>query len=202
MTVAVTAERTRTAQQQRRPDHLPEEVIEHFLSVELQVRWGSRDETQQGMDQTLGYTPVLFDELPKDVQTLARRHFILQPDQTLTRGDMILQVRTFAEARAQMATEDEIRTIQESPDSQLEAFAADVNAVVGSNKFSSGNVVDRARSHVPAVRDNVVGGPDALAAGAVNPDVRSAVEEILKEKRRESYGPLGGVEPTRKPQEE
>lgn len=174
--VPVTAERTRVTQQLRTADIMPEEFIEDFHARHLHLRWGSDDEVQQGMDSTLEFSPVLLEDLDEELQARARQLFKVHPDGTLTRGDMILQYRTFAAAQRQRDEEEEMRRMQEDPERQLDQFEDDIHALVGNRP----GVVDRRRSSIPPVRDQVVQG--------LPKHVLDVINEVVAEKQAATDG--------------
>ena len=154
------------------PTAIPEDLIEYFNGMQYSVRWGSRDELQQGMDVTLGWVAVLAEDLPEDMQKVARRWaLIFQPDGTITRGDMILQSRSFAYRDEQAAIEQEKREALEDPGK----YATDVEDAAA----AQGIHIDPNRSFAHPVSSATGYSADVIEA------VQAAVEE---RKAREAAG--------------
>jgi hypothetical protein len=178
-TVPVTAHRDQ-ARQRRYPTDIPQPVIDHFHAMYYQVRWGAKDEVMQGMDETLGYTPVLAQDLSGEVRDLCDRVFTLQPEGVYTRGDMILQIRTFAERDEQLAEEQEARDIMNDPGRAIEAL----------HDAGMPLTIDPKTTNLT---------PEGEVVGGYTDDVMNAVEEIVaKRKAEEAKREAAAAKPTPK----
>lgn len=167
-------------QMRREATRIPDQVIEFYEGLGRQVRWGSRDDTQQAMDSTLGYSAVIGEDLPDDDwRALFAQSFTHEPNDTYTRGDMILQTRSHEDRDAQLEEERWKRDSMEDPGKAIEGLAEIENVHVderASNLQPAGEVATLVSQDTLDALSEVVAERKAKDAAKVAKAARTAAE--------------------------
>jgi len=130
----------------------------------------------------VGWKPVDVTKLPPNMQEAARSSFEVGPTDVLYRGDLKLCERSF-DAR------DEQRFWQEEQQKQIEGaeyvhdqLESNLGDIARESGYSKG--IGLARGDLRPVREDVLGGEEAVRQGQIAQDVLEAVQEAKSQKAK------------------
>ncbi len=158
--------------------YIPPEVIDYFHSKLHRIGLRARHDVMKAQDDATGWRDIRLSEQPERVKEMLKRIFTIEND-LVYRGDWIVRERSFAAHEQQKAWQQAERDTYENADYVVDGLDDKISQL---SKDHGGAGVGVTIGDRRSIKEDTIGGPDAVRAGVPMPeDILRAVEERKKQ---------------------